>query len=199
MGVPTLFKWLISKYPKSITDCVEEMGSFIDGQYIPPDISKPNPNGIEFDNFYIDMNGVIHNCCHNENLDKVPLNDDDMFNNIFLYAFRPSLYCRYVDRLVELVRPRKLLYLAVDGVAPRAKMNQQRSRRFSAFQVLMCDSIHWLGVTGSERCRGRSASEAACRWFACSPKATAFLGFQPDHPGNGVHDEGVQEPALLHR
>lgn len=84
MGVPTLFKWLISKYPKSITDCVEEMGSFIDGQYVPPDISKPNPNGIEFDNFYIDMNGVIHNCCHNENLDKVPLNDDDMFNNIFL-------------------------------------------------------------------------------------------------------------------
>lgn len=63
----------------------------VGGKAVPIDISKPNPNGIEFDNFYIDMNGIIHNLSHSEDLDSVPNNEDEMFQNMYLYV--PVVAC----------------------------------------------------------------------------------------------------------
>ena len=98
----------------------------------------------KIDNFYLDMNGIIHTCTHSNNDKLVTLNEKEMFQRIFAYT----------DRLYKLVRPKRLMFLAVDGVAPRAKMNQQRSRRFRSAkeqEALLADYVAREGKMPSEQ------------------------------------------------
>ncbi|KAI0810458.1 exoribonuclease 1 [Xylaria sp. FL0064] len=102
MGVPKFFRWLSERYP-AISQLIAE-------NRIP-----------EFDNLYLDMNGIIHNCTHKDSSDaSFRLSEDEMFIRIF----------NYIEHLFGKIKPKKLFFMAIDGVAPRAKMNQQRARRF---------------------------------------------------------------------
>jgi 5'-3' exoribonuclease 2 len=69
------------------------------------------------------MNGLIHPSCNpQDNNVRIPTCFEEQCENVF----------DYIDKLMNIIRPRRMVYMAIDGVAPRAKMNQQRSRRFRA-------------------------------------------------------------------
>ena len=122
MGVPSFFKWLTQACPQIVRQAVE-LYNLEPGQ-LPEDYPNPQVDGL-----YLDMNGIIHPCSHpqGETTIPVPKSEAEMWQNIR----------EYVDMLVNIVNPQKLIYFAIDGVAPRAKMNQQRGRRFKSARDIM--------------------------------------------------------------
>lgn len=78
----------------------------------------------------MDLNSIVHNCIHGNDVKRhervSQLEDAAAFEEVWVAIMKA------IDEVVHTVKPRKLLFLAVDGVAPRAKMNQQRARRFKS-------------------------------------------------------------------
>uniref|UniRef100_A0A0D9YSC6 Uncharacterized protein n=2 Tax=Oryza glumipatula TaxID=40148 RepID=A0A0D9YSC6_9ORYZ len=113
MGIPSFYRWLVNRYPSIVSPAKE---------------SRPADGIVVYDNLYLDMNQIIHYSFHpqdqmNAGTDVcAPTTVSEVFESMF----------DYLDRLFRIVRPRRLLYLAVDGVAPCAKMNgMRRGRRFA--------------------------------------------------------------------
>jgi 5'-3' exoribonuclease 2 len=123
MGIPSFYKWLVTKYPSIVSSAEEE--------------PEESPDGVIYDNLYLDMNCVIHHCFHPQDdlhagIDVCPPTTvTEVLESIF----------EYLDRLFRIVRPRRLLYLAVDGVVPCAKMNRMRRGRFHSACLARAEAL----------------------------------------------------------
>ncbi|KAL4436223.1 hypothetical protein ABPG74_018207 [Tetrahymena malaccensis] len=109
MGVPGFYSWLARRYPLILHQ-----------------IKKGEVPNV--DCFYLDMNGIIYKCSKDEGTVFKDLLLQRNIQEIF------SLIFNYIDEMVNLIEPKKVLYLFLDGPCPRAKQNQQRTRRFQSAQ-----------------------------------------------------------------
>ncbi|KAK0166620.1 hypothetical protein PV327_004112 [Microctonus hyperodae] len=140
MGVPKFARFICERYP-----CILEL---LNDYQIP-----------EFDNLYLDMNGIIHCCSHPNDADAhFRITEETIFKNIF----------HYLEILFRTIKPQKLFFMAVDGVAPRAKINQQRSRRFRAAKEAEL-------VEARARARGETISEESKFDSNCITPGTLFM------------------------
>lgn len=116
MGVPGLWPFIQTKFRYAIKHFLARSRRY------------------QFDYVYLDANGLLHAAAQlvehygeyeNKRIDNYEsFSQEEKFTAIF------ELFFKNILEIVEMVHPRKVLYIAIDGPAPRAKQNQQRERRF---------------------------------------------------------------------
>jgi len=87
----------------------------------------------QIDNLYLDCNSIIYDAVHTID-----------FNNLKESDVRTILriVCNKIDEYISLLKPTNNVYIAFDGVAPVAKLDQQRTRRYkSVYQSSLTRSI----------------------------------------------------------
>ena len=132
MGVPGFFMWLWKRYKG--TNFVFNKSSLNKNE---DKLLIKRIDNIDF--LLIDTNCLLHPMCfqvlaeEQENLKKLMKNNkvdiEKLENKMMTRCFE------YIDKLISDVNPKEGVYIAIDGVAPLAKIKQQRSRRFKS----VCD------------------------------------------------------------
>lgn len=127
MGVPGFFIWLLKNYKKE--------GFVINKTKLENHDMLSEINKIDY--FLIDANCLIHPVCFKVIADHPDLKDSNKLEEKMMNAV-----LTYLDKIIEYVQPKKGIYLAIDGVAPVAKIKQQRMRRFKS----VADKIMWDNI-----------------------------------------------------
>lgn len=111
MGIPFYFYYLCRKY-KSHNIVFNDF----------------NENKIP-DYLYFDYNSLIHPCIQSvlQNLDENLQLSNEELENIFI-----EKCLDYTQDIIYRISPKERISIVIDGVAPKAKMNQQRERRYKS-------------------------------------------------------------------
>ena len=102
MGIPFYFKNLVTRFPNII--------------------SSPLKNPV--DRLFFDYNCVLHQSANKINTSLTGLDQNTLEDTIIQDALE------FINHIIDIVAPKQLVYIAVDGLCPRAKLVQQRKRRY---------------------------------------------------------------------
>jgi len=86
-------------------------------------IKKFSKNSIEINNLYIDSNSIIYDAINN-----IVYNNDTNYNyKLYKYVSEK------IEEYVNIIKPKNKIIIAFDGIAPVAKLEQQRNRRYKSW------------------------------------------------------------------
>ena len=114
MGIPSYFSYIVKNHANII--------------------KKLSSNTIRVNNLYLDCNSIIYDAVHN--IDFTSLKESEADTII-------RAVCCKIDEYISQLKPDNCVFIAFDGVAPVAKLEQQRSRRYkSLYQNGILRSIY---------------------------------------------------------
>ncbi len=105
MGIPSYFSYIVKMYPTIIQKYVK--------------------NNMKVHNLYLDCNSIIYDVYN-----KLDTNSSD--NNIITNTIISRVISKIED-YISVISPSQTVMIAFDGVAPVAKLEQQRSRRYKSW------------------------------------------------------------------
>lgn len=79
------------------------------------------------DNLYLDSNSIIYDCLRAISANYQTVEDDAEFELQLNKAI-----CSKIDEYIRHIKPKQKVFIAFDGVAPVAKLEQQRNRRYKS-------------------------------------------------------------------
>jgi 5'-3' exoribonuclease 1 len=104
MGIPSYFSYIVKNHPNIIK------------KYI--------ANALSVDNLYLDCNSIIYDAYSKMEFDKLT-------NTIAISIINRVIL--KIEEYISVIQPSKTVIIAFDGVAPVAKLEQQRCRRYKSW------------------------------------------------------------------
>lgn len=102
MGIPSYFSHIIKNYASIIKNL----------QHV--------YNNVQIEHLYMDCNSIIYDAVHSIEKEQSVDIESDIIKKVIVN----------IKKYIEIIRPTKTIFIAFDGVAPFAKMDQQRTRRY---------------------------------------------------------------------
>lgn len=96
-------------------------------------INEDDINNLNIKDLFLDYNSMIHPCSQKEiELYELEIQEKNILFNEYELEQRIIENClNYTRYIISIIKP-KYVYIMIDGVAPRAKINQQRERRYKS-------------------------------------------------------------------
>jgi len=104
MGIPSYFSHIIKNYPNIL--------------------QKFNNANFNIDNLFLDCNSIIYDSIREIEY----TGNNDEFEKKLINAV-----CNKIEGYIQQIKPRNTVYISFDGVAPVAKLNQQKNRRYKSW------------------------------------------------------------------